>query len=127
MPNRTGPSKKVTRTQKEQCYQKAKKILRHYDLEPGLVDVFTKRQSESLFYLCYDQPDVKAKKERTVPKQYIRNINNETYQIFKKNYWGNPEHNITYMELATYGLSFWGNKNSSRRNGIGKWSEAFSY
>jgi len=106
---KTGTSPKLERAQSEQCYVVAKKIMLHYDLEPELVDVFTKRQKQSLFYFCYDQPDVKAKKERTVPRQYVRNINNATYQFLKTTYWGNPEHDITLMELATYGLSFLGN------------------
>jgi hypothetical protein len=109
IPKRSGPPRKVERSQQERCYLVAKKILRHYDLEPELIDVFTKKQKEMLLRICYDQPDVKAKKERTVPRQYVRNINNETYQIMKTQYWGEPENQLTYMELATYGLTFLGN------------------
>ncbi|MDR0698020.1 MAG: hypothetical protein LBG28_02195, partial [Tannerella sp.] len=71
-------------------------MLRHYELEPELIDVFTKKQKEVLLKLCYDQPDVKAKKERTVPRQYVRNINNDTYQFMKTHYWGKPENQLTY-------------------------------
>ena len=105
----SAPSKKVMRSQYEQCYIAAKKLLRHYELPTELVDVFTKRQKELLLKLCYEQPDVKAKKERTVPRQYVRNINNETYEYLKTNYWGDPKNNLTYLDLATYGFTFVGN------------------
>jgi len=102
-------SNKKLRAQYEQCYIVAKKILRHFELKPELIDVFTKRHKERLLHVFYVTPVVKPDKEKTVPRQYIRNINTATYQYLKNNYWGNPENNITLTELATYGLSFLSN------------------
>ena len=102
-------SNKKLRAQNEQCYVVAKKILRHFELEPELIDVFTKRHRERLLSVFYITPVVKPDKEKTVPRQYIRNINTTMYQYLKNNYWGKPENNITLSELATYGLSFLSN------------------
>ena len=102
-------SNKKLRAQYEQCYIVAKKILRHFELKPELIDVFTKKQRERLLRVFYVTPVVKPDKERTVPRQYIRNINTTMHLYLKNNYWGNPENNITLIELATYGLSFLSN------------------
>jgi len=101
--------KKILRARHEQCYVTAKKILRHFELKPELLEVFTKRQKEQLFKVFYIKPVVKPERERTVPRLYIRNINTDVYQFLKNNYWGNPENNISLAELATYGLSFLSN------------------
>ena len=103
------PRKSDLRAQYEQCYSVAKKIMLHFELKPELIDVFTKKQRQILLMLCYDPPLIKAKKDRTVPRQYVRNISNDTYQFMKTHFWGKPEHGVTYMELATYGFSFLGN------------------
>jgi len=89
-----------------QCYLVAQKLLRHFELDPNLLEVFTKRQKERLYHLYYITPIIKPQKERTVPRQYIRNINSDAYQFIKTNFWGNPENKLTYFELYTAGLSF---------------------
>ena len=106
---RMPPREKISRTEQEHFYITAKKILRQFELEPKLIDVFTKKQKEYLFKMFCDPPLIKAKEEKTVPRQYVRNINADTHEYMRTNYWGNPENKITYMELATYGLSFLGN------------------
>ena len=101
--------KHISNSEKEQCYLVSKKILRHFELSPDLIDVFSKKQKERLLNKCYETPYIKPVKERTVPRQYVRNISSTVFQFLKTNFWGNPENRITYMELATYGLSFLSN------------------
>ena len=101
--------KKIDRAEHEQCYRVAKKLLRHFDLDPNLIDVFTKNQKLRLLHHFYKTPFVKPLKEKTVPRQYIRNISNTVIQFMKENYWGDPENKLSYMELATFGLSFLSN------------------
>jgi len=111
------PKKKSEeRAEHKQCYLIAKKIMRRLGLAPELVDVFTKKQKEIIMRVCYERPTIKAKEERTVPSLFIRNINSFTYDFMKTNYWGDPEHKITFMELATFGLSFLGNLSDFYRN-----------
>ena len=103
---RTVRRKKTTPQEMHQCYLVAKKLLLHFDLDPKLLDVFTKRQKEKLYNIYYLTPIIKPEKERTVPNPYIRNINNDAYNFMKTNYWGNPEAKITFFELYTAGMSF---------------------
>ena len=105
-PQKSATNFTVSRTHQERCYFVAKKVLLHFDLEPDLVDVFTKKQKQNLLMLCFDPPTVKPKKERTVPRQYLRNIQTDMIQFMKSTFFGNPENQLTYMELAIYGLSF---------------------
>ncbi len=98
--------KNKSRTEQEHCYPIAKKVLRCFGLEPELIDRFTKKQKQYLLANWCNPPIVKPEKEHTVPRQYIRNIHAEMYQLMKTNFWGNPENQLTYMELATYGFSF---------------------
>jgi hypothetical protein len=102
----TAKKRKTSPQEMQQCYLIAKKLLCHFELDPNLLDVFTKRQKEKLYHIYYIIPAIKSQKERTVPRQYIRNINNDAYNFIKTNYWGNPENKITYLELYTAGLSF---------------------
>jgi len=108
---KVNPFKKKSEEREEiaQCYLVAKKLMRHFGFEPELVDVFTKKQKEIICRNFYDKPVIKAKFERTVPRPYIRYINSDTYDFMRINYWGNPDHQITYMELAIYGFNFLGN------------------
>jgi len=105
-PQKSATNFTVSRTHQERCYIVAKKVLLHFDLEPDLIDVFTKKQKQSLLMLCFDPPTVKPKKERTVPRQYLRNIQTDMIQFMKSTFFGNPENQLTYMELAIYGFSF---------------------
>jgi len=90
----------------QQCYLVAKKILRHFELDPKLLDVFTKKQKERLYRIYYITPIIKPLQERTVPRPYIRNINSDAYQFIKTHFWGNPDNKITFFEFFTAGLSF---------------------
>ncbi len=102
-------SKPSSRNDMDRCYLVARKLLRHFGLEPSLIDVFTKKQKEKLLHKFYETPSIKAAKERTVPRQYVKNINTDIFKFMKTHYWGDPEIGISYMELATYGLSFLSN------------------
>ena len=105
-PGRTMKKKKTSAEEMQQCYLVAKKILLHFELDPKLLDVFTKRQKERLYHIYYITPVIKAQKERTVPRQFLRNINNKAFNYMKTTYWGKPEHKITFFELYTAGMSF---------------------
>jgi len=105
-PGRTGKRRKPSPQEMQQCYLVAKKLLLHFELDPKLLDVFTKKQKERLYHVYYITPIIKPEKERTVPRQYIRNINNDAYNFIKTTFWGNPEVKLTYFELYTAGMSF---------------------
>ena len=98
--------KYLSRTQQERCYIAAQKILRHFELDTKLLDTFSKKQKEKMFAVRFEPPIVKPDKDNTVPRQYIKKIHASVYRYMKTHFWGNPENNLTYMELAVYGLSF---------------------
>ncbi|GHT58404.1 hypothetical protein AGMMS50239_02890 [Bacteroidia bacterium] len=98
--------KKNSRTEQEQCTIVAKKILQHFGLDTKLLDVFTKKQKERLSKVYYITPSISADKPGTVPRQYLKTINSEAYKFMKTNFWGNSENELTFFELATFGLSF---------------------
>ena len=103
------PQKSELRQFYDECYITAQKILRQFELDPGLIDVLTKKQKQAILQQCYKKPIIKAKEEQTIPKQYVRDINQDTYEYMNTHYWGDPKNGITLMELATTGLSFLGN------------------
>jgi hypothetical protein len=98
--------KDISHTQLERCYVVAKKVLRHFELEPNLLDSFSKKQKQILLKNIFDVPSIKPEKENTIPRPFIENIRKEVLQFMKTEYFGNPENQLTYMELATYGLGF---------------------
>ena len=102
----TPPRKNVSRTDSDRCYHVAKKLLRHFELEPELIDVFSKKQKQKLLKNYFEPSIVKPDKPKTVPRQHVKSIHNDMYQFMKTNFFGNPENNLTYMELTVYGFSF---------------------
>jgi len=104
----TAPSAKKYKSHDEQerGYIVAKKLLRHFDLDPKLLEIFTKRQRQALFTLGFDMPAVRAEREKTVPRRYVKTMHEEVFKFLKTNFWGAPENQLSYMELATQGVAF---------------------
>ena len=101
------PPKEISRTQQERCYLTAKKMLQLFGLDPNLLEVFTKKQKQSLFGIIFEFPSVKAEKENTVPRRFVNKIREEMLQFMKTHYFGNPEHGVTYMDFTIYGYAFY--------------------
>ena len=102
----TGIKKDFSRTDQERSYIIAKKLLRLFDLDPELLNVFTKKQKQKLFSYGYETPSIKAEKENTVPRRFMKEIHAEMFKYMKTSFCGNPENQLTYMDLATHGFSF---------------------
>ena len=101
------PPKEISRNQQERCYLTAKKMLPLFGLEPNLLEVFTKKQKQSLFGIIFEFPTVKAEKENTVPRRFMNKIREEMLQFMKTNYFGNPLHGVTYLDFTIYGYAFY--------------------
>jgi len=106
-PKVTVVKKEASRSEQEHTYIVAKKMLRHFDMDPDMLNGFTKRQKQLLFSFGCEMPSFKAEKENTVPRKFIKEIHTEMFKRMKTNFWGNPENKLTYMELATYGYLFY--------------------
>jgi hypothetical protein len=101
------PPKEVSRKQQERSYIIAKRMLPLFDLEPALLDVFTKKQKQLLCGLAFDYPSVKAEKEKTVPGRFVKKIREEMIRFMRTNYYGSSEHGITHMDFTMYGYAFY--------------------
>jgi len=99
--------KEFSRTEQEHTYIVAKKMLRHFGMDPDLLNVFTKRQKQILFSYGGESPIIKAEKENTVPRQFMKEIHTEMFRRMKSYFWGNPENQLTYMDFASYGFTFY--------------------
>jgi hypothetical protein len=87
-------------------YNIARKILQHFDLDPNLIDSFSKKQREVLTGLQLEPPSLKPDKENTIPRQYTNVFRAEINEYMRTHYWGNPENKLSYMEVATSGMAF---------------------
>jgi len=96
----------ASRTQQERCYAVAKKLFGTFDLNPALLDVFSKKQKQYLFEIIWDSPVVRAEKVKTIPRRFLDEIRDKlvTYMNIKK--FGKQENALTLTELVTYGLGF---------------------
>ena len=98
--------KKVSQSQQEHCYIVAKKMLRFYELDPNLIDSFTKRQKQLTLNTIFEIPSIKPEKENSIPRPFVNEIRTTTLNYMKKTYAGDPENQLTYYELATCGMGF---------------------
>jgi hypothetical protein len=87
-------------------YNIIKKFLRHLELDPDILDAFTKKQRYDLLYHTFNMPQVRAEAENTIPRQYMTVFKNEIALFLRNNYIGNPENKLSYMEVATHVFSF---------------------
>ena len=114
---RPKPPKEISRTQQERNFLFVKKMMPLFDLEPDMLDVFTKKQKQLLFGLIFEFPSVKAEKENTVPRRFVEKIREEMLQFMRKNYFGNPEYKITFMDFTIYGFAFFNLLNTRVEDG----------
>ena len=106
--NKTKPPRAntVSQTELNRSCNVAKKTLRLFELDPNIIDVFTKKQKSILLHNFFEPPIVKPDKPNTVPRQYIKNIHEELYRFIKTAHFGDPDIKLTYIEFLTYGLNF---------------------
>ena len=96
----------VSKTELNRSWNVVKKVLRFLELEPNIIDVFTKKQKTLLLHNIYEPPVVKPDKPNTVPRQYVKNIHEVLYRFLRTTPFGDPDINLTYMEFITYGMNF---------------------
>ena len=73
----------ISKTYFEKYSMVARKTLEVLELDPTLFDRFTKRQKHKMMLLKSDPPRVKAKTGHSIPRHYIRKIQQEIYDIIK--------------------------------------------
>lgn len=97
----------ITKTYFDKYSEVARKVLQVLDLDPALYDRFTKKQKLKMMQLKSDPPRVKAQAGHSVPRHYLKKIQQEIYDIIKiYPVKSDRQLNLSYMEFLTYGLSF---------------------
>jgi hypothetical protein len=91
----------------DKSYFAVKKLLHVYGLDPNIFDQFSKKQ-RNLLLLCEIQaPKFRVAEGCRIPQQLITLLNSSTYHFLKNNYYGDESNGLTYLELATFGISFY--------------------
>jgi len=97
----------ITKTYFDKYSEVARKTLQLLDLDPKLYDRFTKKQKIKMMLLKSDPPRVKAQTGHSIPRHYLKKVQQEMYDFIK--IYPIAEHrelNLTYMDFLTYGICF---------------------
>ncbi|MDR2469079.1 MAG: hypothetical protein LBD27_01180 [Tannerella sp.] len=99
---KTQISLKQSKTHLEECYVTARRIIRALNEDPVLLDEFSKRQKQELFRVNILPPRIVAMPGYSVPRQYIRYVQEELIFYLRKAYYDEPN-NVTWMDMLTCG------------------------
>jgi len=84
----------------------ARKTLQVIGLEPALYDTFTKRQKQEMMLAKMDSPRFVVKKGHSVPRHYVKKIQQESYEFMRIYPVGNLDIKLTYLDFLTFGNTF---------------------
>jgi len=101
------PRKKLSHTSYERSYAVVKKLLRHFELDPDLLDTFSKKQKQLFLSHVFESPSIKAEKERTVPGQFVKRIRENVFTFMKTEFFGDPNNKLTFIDMIIYGMAFY--------------------
>jgi hypothetical protein len=90
----------------EKAYTTIRKILQVYGLDPDILNVFTKNQRLVICYLKAGPPRFKAEEGHRIPRRLLDFASESTHHFMRTNYFGDKNLGLTYLDLATYGISF---------------------
>lgn len=96
----------ITKTYFDHFSIVARKCLQLIDLDPILFDSFTKKQKQDMMIAKFELPNICVKKGDSVPRQYIKFIQHETYSYLKKIKIGDQSIGLFYEDYVTMGMSF---------------------
>ena len=100
------PTVAITKSYFDKYSIVARKTLQVIGLDPALFDVFTKRQKQEMMIAKMDSPRFVVKKGHSVPRHYVRKIQQESYEFMRIYPVGNREINLTYFDFLTMGNTF---------------------
>ncbi|MDR3297374.1 MAG: hypothetical protein LBS94_03970 [Prevotellaceae bacterium] len=95
---------KMSKAQFEQRSAIARKLMQHLGFEAKQFDVFTKKQKILMLRFSLETPTVKAERERTVPRHYIRQLRELLIYHMKHRPYDNSENNLSCYDMATQGI-----------------------
>jgi hypothetical protein len=91
----------------DKAYIAVKKILRVYGLDPDIFDRLSKHQRTVFMSIETEPPKFKVVEGSHVPRQLVKMINTSVQQFMRNNYYGDESIGLTYLDLATFGVSLY--------------------
>ena len=105
-PRRPASTLAVSKTYFDEFSVVARKVLQVMELDPDLFDRFTKKQKMDMMFIKFVAPKVVVKEGFSVPRQYVKNIQQEVYEYLKQFYVGDPSIDLTYYDYFLQGIQF---------------------
>jgi hypothetical protein len=115
MSKKNKPQKKSTDVRKrilnkrfiDKAYVAVKKVLRAYGLDPDMFDRLSKHQRNLFMQVETEPPKFRVVEGNRFPRQLVNMINTSVQQFMRNNYYGDESIGLTYLELATFGVSLY--------------------
>ncbi|MDR1878527.1 MAG: hypothetical protein LBQ64_03065 [Bacteroidales bacterium] len=89
----------------DKAYITTKKILSVYGFDPDIFDKLSKYQRGVFLHVETEAPKFKVVEGNRVPRQLVNMVNNSVQQFMRNNYYGDESIGLTYLDLATFGVS----------------------
>jgi hypothetical protein len=96
----------MSKSSVDHTYRVIRKILRAYGFDPDMLDSLSKQQRRLLCYLKAEPPRFKVEEGNRVPGRLVNFVAESTHRFMRNNYFGDESLGLTYLDLATYGMSF---------------------
>jgi hypothetical protein len=96
----------MSKTAIDHTYVVIRKILKAYGYDPDLLSSLSKQQRRLLCYLKAEPLRVKVEEGHRVPGRLVDFVSETTHRFMRNNYFGDRSIGLTFLELATYGMSF---------------------
>lgn len=96
----------VTKDYFDQFSITARKVLQVLELDPALFDEFTKNQKKQMMLVKFLPPKVIAKSGNSIPRQYIKIVQQEGYEYLKRTFVGDKSIGLSYLDFSSMGMAF---------------------
>jgi hypothetical protein len=97
----------LNKTFVDKAYTVVKKVLRAYGLDPDIFDRLSKSQRGILMLWETQPPKFRVAEGYRVPRQLVALLNASTHHFLRNNYYGDRSIGLTYLELATFGVTLY--------------------
>ncbi len=96
----------ISKTYFDEFSVTARKVLQLLELDPALYDKFTKKQKLSMMLLRFIPAHVYPMTGHSVPKVYVKVLQQEAYKFLKEIQVGEPSLGLSFYDYVTYGMTF---------------------
>jgi hypothetical protein len=90
----------------DKTYATIRKLLQAYGFDPDFLEAFPKQERRLLMYLQTEPPRFRIEEGHRVPRRLVDFVTESTHRFLRTHYFGDESIGLTYLELATCGMSF---------------------